>query len=194
MKGIAPEARVYHSAVPIEGQNRIIFFGGNGEEKSFNDIHVLSVFDSGTSRESLCWSSPIAEGSIPDPRCGHVMSVLKTEKQVLIFGGWDTQKEDDQPPFVFSDSFVLDTENWKWNRPAENAAASLPECTGSGFVSSQNEIIVFGGQGKGPAYERNADLHILSKAMYEENFNNMQQKKRQAVSKDSIQSPKRKCG
>ena len=76
---------------------------------------------------------------------------------MLIFGGWDT--EDSKEAEVFeNDAKVLDTVSWTWEETNEAFRVKCPSATGSGFCTLDNMLVVFGGQGKGPDFERTNSL------------------------------------
>jgi len=129
--GAAPRPRSYHSATPIAlastsgGQtderrgssggrvNRLVIFGGNNDDTSFNTVHVLDAADGNKWR----WFHPDVKGTPPCPRTGHCATLLEDNKTILIYGRWDPCGEDDDEESdeeIFQDSFLLDTETWTW--------------------------------------------------------------------------------
>jgi hypothetical protein len=117
--------RSYHSATAIA--NRIVIFGGNNAEQSFNTVHVLeqnvvdnTTADGGggntTTTTTWRWTHPNVRGHPPKPRTGHSATLLADQKTICIFGGWDFLSDDDanDEEFIFQDSFLLDTEKWEW--------------------------------------------------------------------------------
>lgn len=147
--GKPPTARTYHSAVAVG--DSVVYFGGNDAKKSFNSVHVLLKKDSG----AWSWFHPCVVGTPPQARTGHSATLIDGTK-ILVFGGWDPQREapsDGEPaaPSVFSDAFVLDTESWEWTpvviRSTGDAATPLPGRVGHRAVlDAHNNVVLFGGQ------------------------------------------------
>jgi len=171
--GTAPKARSYHTATTVtkmpqstsditnsdlanEKQSIIVVFGGNDGEQSFNTVHVLD-----TSGNSWKWLSPKMSGTPPSPRTGHSATLLNDGKTILIAGGWDPMSDEviNSNSFMHDpicrDSFILDTETWKWN-PGPLISGVMIQRTGHGAVLSsefivgaekkQSEIAIFGGR------------------------------------------------
>uniref|UniRef100_H3GRT7 Uncharacterized protein n=1 Tax=Phytophthora ramorum TaxID=164328 RepID=H3GRT7_PHYRM len=150
VEGKPPSARTYHSAVAV-GDDKIIYFGGNDSSKSFNAVHVLQKEESKGSDTVWTWFHPSVAGEPPQERTGHSATVLSDGK-VLIFGGWDPQRDDaNAPTSVFSDAFLLDTHIWEWQSAAfaDNGEAEIESRgrVGHGAVLGSNGCVhLFGGQ------------------------------------------------
>ncbi|KAF4036789.1 Galactose oxidase central domain [Phytophthora infestans] len=113
VEGKPPSARTYHSAVAV-GEDKIVYFGGNGASKSFNAVHVLQKMEKKASAAVWTWFHPCVVGVPPQERTGHSATLLNDGK-ILIFGGWDPQRDDaTAATSVFSDVFLLDTNTWEW--------------------------------------------------------------------------------
>lgn len=97
-----PEPRAYHSMTPYK--NRIIIFGGHGgidyNRTAFNDIYELDL-------ELFQWRKPKTKGNPPEPRGGHVASLLANKDKLFIFGGWNFILQ-------FNNLFIYDIENAQW--------------------------------------------------------------------------------
>ncbi|KAL4150807.1 hypothetical protein PRNP1_010204 [Phytophthora ramorum] len=150
VEGKPPSARTYHSAVAV-GDDKIIYFGGNDSSKSFNAVHVLQKEERKGSDAVWTWFHPSVAGEPPQERTGHSATVLSDGK-VLIFGGWDPQRDDaNAPTSVFSDAFLLDTHIWEWQSAAfaDNGEAEIASRgrVGHGAVLGSNGCVhLFGGQ------------------------------------------------
>ncbi|KAG2787282.1 hypothetical protein PC129_g8533 [Phytophthora cactorum] len=150
VEGKPPSARTYHSAVAV-GDDKIVYFGGNDSSKSFNAVHVLQKVEKKASGAVWTWFHPCVVGVPPQERTGHSATLLNDGK-ILIFGGWDPQRDDaNAPTSVFSDVFLLDTQTWEW-QPATyaddgTADTALRGRVGHGAVLDCNgNVHIFGGQ------------------------------------------------
>ncbi len=103
-----PEPRAYHSMTPYK--NKIIIFGGHGgvdyNRTAFNDIYQLDL-------DTFEWRKPKPKGNPPEPRGGHVASLLGKKDKLFIFGGWNFILQ-------FNNLFVYDIENETWTDPEVN--------------------------------------------------------------------------
>lgn len=93
-----PEPRAYHSMTPYK--NKILIFGGHGgidyNRTAFNDIYELDL-------DTFEWRKPQTKGTAPEPRGGHVASLLAAKEKLFIFGGWNFILQ-------FSNMFIYDIE------------------------------------------------------------------------------------
>ncbi|CEG41761.1 Kelch repeat-containing proteins [Plasmopara halstedii] len=148
--GKPPSARTYHSAVVI-GEDRILYFGGNDSSKSFNSVHVLQKVDVKPSGSSWTWVHPCVTGVPPQERTGHSATLLNNG-EILIFGGWDPQRDDaNASTNVFDDAFLLNTITWEWQPTTfnndKNADTLMRGRVGHGAVLDCNgRLHLFGGQ------------------------------------------------
>ncbi|RLN67646.1 hypothetical protein BBP00_00001481 [Phytophthora kernoviae] len=150
VEGKPPSARTYHSAVAV-GSDKIVYFGGNDSTKSFSAIHVLHKVEKNEGDAVWKWDEPTVVGVPPQARTGHSSTLLQNGK-ILIFGGWDPQRDDaSSPTSVFDDAFLLDTQSWQWE-PATFAETSSTEGAlrgrvGHSAVLDDNGLVhLFGGQ------------------------------------------------
>lgn len=117
--GDAPRPRSYHSATSIASPssdvgNRVLIFGGNDGDKSFNGVHVLEQSSEG---KKWIWSNPKCVGNEPEPRTGHTATLLNDGYTIMIYGGWDPNTEDENgDDLIFGDSYLLDTKSWTWSK------------------------------------------------------------------------------
>lgn len=157
IQGTAPRPRSYHTATAC-GQQRIVVFGGNDAEQSFNSVHVLER------KNSSCWewSNVQTTGTLPCPRTGHSAVLLQGGVTICIYGGWDPNG--DEEDVMFDDSFLLNTETWVWTK----GPSVRPWCAGEGkgaarvgheAVLDGSRILVFGGRIPGDEFSN--DLQTL---------------------------------
>ncbi|CAH0480175.1 unnamed protein product [Peronospora belbahrii] len=150
VEGKAPSACTYHSAVAV-GDDKIVYFGGNDSSKSFNEVHVLQKVDKSANDAVWKWLHPCTTGVPPQERTGHSATLLSGGK-ILIFGGWDPQRDDSNASTsVFSDSFLLDTKSWEWQPATFTDEGSIETAlrgrVGHGAVMySDGRVYIFGGQ------------------------------------------------
>lgn len=71
--------------------------------QSFNDLHVLDI-------ESFEWLRTEPGGNPPDPRGGHVASILANQDKLVIYGGWSFTSQ-------FSNMMIYDIEKNEWFDP-----------------------------------------------------------------------------
>jgi N-acetylneuraminic acid mutarotase len=152
VQGVAPKPRSYHTA-SVVADNKIVVFGGNGCEDSFNSVHLLEC-EEGTWR----WTNPDVMGYKPSPRTGHSATVLSDNTTICIYGGWDPNDEDVvKADEIHSDCFFLDTIKWNWKKGPKAMYADLPaEVHGidggparvghEAALIGDNEVLVFGGR------------------------------------------------
>ncbi|KAE8876588.1 hypothetical protein PF006_g3986 [Phytophthora fragariae] len=168
--GKPPSARTYHSAVAV-GDDQIVYFGGNDSSKSFNTVHVLKKSEKKTGDTAWSWFHPSVGGVPPQARTGHSATLLENGK-ILIFGGWDPQRDDDNASTtVFDDAFLLDTQTWEWEPLAFAkegiAAAAYRGRVGHGAVlDSSGRVHLFGGQNS--AEQRIKDICTITISQKEE--------------------------
>ncbi|KAG7380917.1 kelch domain-containing protein 1 [Phytophthora pseudosyringae] len=150
VEGKPPSARTYHSAVAV-GEDKIVYFGGNDSSKSFNEVHVLQKVEKKASDAVWTWFHPSVVGVPPQERTGH-SAVLLNDAKILVFGGWDPQRDDHSAPTsVFNDAFLLDTKTWEW-QPATytdegKTDTALRGRVGHGAVlGCDGRVHLFGGQ------------------------------------------------
>jgi len=159
IEGSAPRPRSYHSATAVggsSGRSRLVIFGGNDEAESFNSVHVLDA-----SNSKLSWFHPVVSGTPPSARSGHTATLLEDNKTILIYGGWDLNADEDavkdDADMIFSDSYLLDTEQWSWSAGpkvkydgSSGVSNGGPKRVGHSAVLAPSEdgceVLVFGGR------------------------------------------------
>ena len=91
-----PLERTNHSAAILEGQNKMVVFGGRRGKRCFSDIYVLDL-------NNLKWFEPLTTGQQPTPREGCTMDCIG--QKLIIFGG------NQQWPVYYNDTYVCDIGN-----------------------------------------------------------------------------------
>ncbi|KAF8387811.1 hypothetical protein HHK36_026469 [Tetracentron sinense] len=76
--GVPPSPRSDHAAA-VHADRYLLIFGGGSHATTFNDLHVLDL-------QSMEWSRPTQQGSIPTPRAGHA-GVTVGENWFIVGGG-----------------------------------------------------------------------------------------------------------
>jgi hypothetical protein len=161
--GSAPKPRSYHSASAVR-DNRVVIFGGNDADASFNSVHVLEACADDATQWR--WINPTVKGRPPSARTGHSATVLKDNKTICVYGGWDPNADDenvkadqDDESTIFRDCFLLDTETWTWKKcHGKPLYADIPagvqgldggprRVGHSAILANKNdEVLVFGGR------------------------------------------------
>lgn len=103
-RGRAPAKRNDHTATLWKSRNKLVVFGGNGEEdgRFYNDVFVLDL-------ETLTWEQPETLGAVPDGRVRHSATIHGD--RLYIAGGLASQG-------MFADTLlVLDLATWEWHPP-----------------------------------------------------------------------------
>ncbi|KAI9313153.1 hypothetical protein BX666DRAFT_1980181 [Dichotomocladium elegans] len=104
-KGRPPAKRNDHTAT-VWDRNKLVIFGGNGEEdgRFFNDVSVLDL-------DTLTWWQPETFGVIPEGRVRHSATIYGNK--LYIAGGLTDQG-------TFADTLVvLDLNTWEWDPPVD---------------------------------------------------------------------------
>jgi hypothetical protein len=152
VQGVPPKPRSYHTATAISDR-RIVVFGGNDSDASFNSVHVLqqvsddsdesaAAEDGGGGGKCWRWTNPSCQGALPSPRTGHAATLLDDRKTICVYGGWDPNADDDgsgtnaapggdDDSHMFSSDkgccYLLDTATWTWRKGGRvSHAAHLP--------------------------------------------------------------------
>lgn len=88
-------------------KDKIIIFGGHGgidyQRTSFNDLYQLDL-------ATFEWRKPKTKGNPPEPRGGHLASLLAQKDKLFIFGGWNFLLQ-------FHNLFIYDFETETWTDP-----------------------------------------------------------------------------
>lgn len=161
--GAAPPPRSYHSAVAVS-ESRIVVFGGNNADRSFDSVHCLDrvvVGDSTSGAEGAAkwhWSHPMTTGNRPKARTGHSAVLLADGTTIWVYGGWDpNDDEGNDEDMLFGDSFYLDTTDWTWKiGPSVVDESYGPKRVGHAAVlNGASQICVFGGRVPGDVFSGN---------------------------------------
>jgi N-acetylneuraminic acid mutarotase len=166
VQGSAPKPRSYHSAVAVG--SRVVVFGGNNADHSFNTVHVLEKREK-EGVETWHWTHPKTKGAVPKARTGHSAVLLSDQKTICIYGGWDPNAEDDKDEdIIFQDCLYLDTDKWMWFQDAKQKVTPLtsedggPKRVGHTAVATEDgsQVLVFGGRIPGDRFT--GDFQTLS--------------------------------
>jgi dynein heavy chain len=91
----------------INYKNKLIIFGGHGgidyQRTAFNDIYELDL-------DTFEWRKPKPKGNPPEPRGGHVATLMAQKPKMMVFGGWNFNLQ-------FNNIFIYDLENESWEDP-----------------------------------------------------------------------------
>lgn len=103
-----PEPRAYHSMTYYK--NRLVIFGGHGgvdyQRTAFNDLYELDL-------DTFEWRKPKTKGNPPEPRGGHVATMLAQKDKMAVVGGWNFVSQ-------FNNLFIYDFETETWSDPEIN--------------------------------------------------------------------------
>ncbi|ETO07418.1 hypothetical protein RFI_29975, partial [Reticulomyxa filosa] len=143
--GEPPVCRASHAAAVIN--HKMFIFGGNNNQKLFNDLHVLDTRD-------MKWTQPVTQGTPPCPRAGHTMAAVG--HCLFVFGGSNGQKP-------LNDLFVFDTTTNTWKRPKANGTPPSPRGGHSMCVIRKTQLLVFAG---GFLPKMLNDLHMFDTLTY----------------------------
>lgn len=128
ISGIAPAARVGHSACLVE--QTIVLFGGCRGRKWLADVFALDT-------AAWKWRRPRVTGRPPCPRSYHSATIMND--CIVFFGGNDKQE-------CYNDVHVLHIEGaqWKWTKPQVVGSAPLPR-SGHSATAIGSDIVITGG-------------------------------------------------
>jgi dynein heavy chain len=105
----APEPRANHTATYHKG--KVYVFGGHGgvdyKRVAFNDIYELDV------ENEFKWEKIATQGTPPEPRGGHIASILSNRDKLIIFGGWNYTTQ-------FQNIFIYNIDTKTWEDPEVN--------------------------------------------------------------------------
>ncbi|KAG2218981.1 hypothetical protein INT45_007643 [Circinella minor] len=104
-KGRLPAKRNDHTTSLWKTRNKLIVFGGNGEEEGryFDDVAVLDL-------DTLTWWQPETCGVRPDGRMRHSATIY--DDKLYIAGGLSSTQD------IFADTLlILDLNTWEWYPP-----------------------------------------------------------------------------
>ncbi|KAF3795770.1 Acyl-CoA-binding domain-containing protein 4 [Nymphaea thermarum] len=96
--GIPPSPRSDHAAA-VHAERYLLIFGGGSHATCFNDLHVLDL-------QSMEWSRPTVQGTIPTPRAGH--AGITVGENWFIVGGGDNKSG-------VSETVVLNMSTLTWS-------------------------------------------------------------------------------
>lgn len=129
--------------------NVLVLFGGYGGPEGhtkYNEIHLLHF-------DTMMWTQPVIHGPIPPPMYAH--RALAIGDKMLVFGG-DTGSGS---RILSNDLWLFDLPTLRWTQ-IESTGEVPPPRSHFGAIISQNQLLVFGGSGKGESEKLN-DLYSL---------------------------------
>ena len=150
MRGPMPKARAYHTLTADPDGGALYLFGGNDDQNSMSELHVLNT---GEDR----WWQPNTSGMAPSARIG-AASVFINQGQsssspslsprpggrLILFGGWDYS--DKSKDSYFNDVHVLDTSSWHWSVPPSPVLAPSARAGMQMALATDRSCVVFGGR------------------------------------------------
>ncbi|XP_031486130.1 acyl-CoA-binding domain-containing protein 6-like isoform X2 [Nymphaea colorata] len=130
--GLPPSPRSDHTAA-VHADRYLLIFGGASHTTCFNDLHVLDL-------ESMVWSTPTVQGTIPTPRAGH--AGVTAGENWFIVGGGDNKNG-------ITETVVLNMNTFTWSvlttvdrhSPLASEGLSLVSCS----LNGDDVLIAFGG-------------------------------------------------
>ena len=166
--GETPVGRWGHTATSLEDSDRIVVYGGDGNENesTLGDLFVLDLRKEFLKYfihlnlifvkiiEMKEWVRPMNCSSIS--RAWHSAVHVPLTKSLIVFGGErSTEKEDFTK---LSDIMVLETDIYLWYPPAVSGNAPCPRSGHSSVLMNGDEVVVFGGN-KGRKWYN--DIYVL---------------------------------
>lgn len=123
-EGAPPSKRYGHAAIATTDGRMLIFGGFNGT--FLDDVHELTL---GDDDEPPRWRRVDTSGSAPSARDGHSAALAPDGVAVLIFGGFDGERQ-------LADLHALDTASFQWQEleagTADEAATATADDAGIG--------------------------------------------------------------
>jgi hypothetical protein len=159
--GTAPAARFGHVATYDPNSNRMTVFGGGlgTPGPCANDVWVLDGANGQSG--SLAWLQLSPSGTLPAARVHSAGVYDPTTNSMIVFGGNDCSKT------YFNDVWVLSNANGEGGTPGWTqlstfgTAPSVRESSSAVYDSTNNVLIVYGGDGNGVDF---GDVWTLSNA------------------------------
>jgi hypothetical protein len=132
--GSSPPARDYCQMIYDPVDNKLLLFGGAGVLGDLNDLWAFDV-------TSNSWAELKPSGAVPPAREGHAMLYEPNKKQVLVFGGLNSD-----PGTLFNDLWAYDTADKTWAKvdPA-GAPPSERESSTMAYCPASQRVLLFGG-------------------------------------------------
>ena len=99
-----PDRRAEHSAIVDSENNRMVIFGGLGQEGDLvgDDIYLNDTWELTLSQDgAVAWNKLEVEGEPPAPRSGHAALYDAVDQRMIVFGGSDGGQS-------FNDLWIMD--------------------------------------------------------------------------------------
>jgi len=128
-----PTSLASHSMVywDDDGVDKLVFFGGESELGTTNDLYIKQVASTTLSLESTT-------GDVPSKRSRHSATVLPTTDTMIVFGGVDGST-------YFDDVHQLDLSTLVWTRHTRSQNHPLPRAGHISIPVSPTRMIIHGG-------------------------------------------------
>jgi len=140
--GGPPPKRGTHAAIYDPIRDRMIIFGGGGDEGIYNDTWALSL--SGT----MAWVNLQPQGPLPPVRqllCGVYDS---RRDRLVVYGGWPSGDMGDTP---LDDTWALSLAgDPAWTELLPSGAAPAARAVPGVYDAAGDAMVFFGGMGSGP--------------------------------------------
>jgi hypothetical protein len=143
--GGGPSARDYCQMVYDPVGNDLLLFGGADDSGDRNDLWAFDV-------TSNTWTRLSPSGTLPPAREGHAMTYEPDKKQVLVFGGLNSDSGT-----LFNDLWAYDVTANTWTKlDPTGPAPSVRESTAMAYDPGSLQVLIFGGLSLGD----NADSEL----------------------------------
>ncbi len=132
--GGGPSARDYCQMVYDPVGNDLLLFGGADDSGDRNDLWAFDV-------TSNTWTRLSPSGTLPPPREGHAMTYELDSKQVLVFGGLNSDSGT-----LFNDLWAYDVTANAWTKlDPTGPAPAVRESTAMAYDPDSLQVLIFGG-------------------------------------------------
>eukprot|EP01095_Lingulamoeba_sp_RSL-Kostka_P008754 TRINITY_DN296_c1_g1_i1.p1 TRINITY_DN296_c1_g1~~TRINITY_DN296_c1_g1_i1.p1 ORF type:complete len:343 (+),score=86.92 TRINITY_DN296_c1_g1_i1:363-1391(+) len=137
-KGCVPSPRRWHTVTPNSfNENQCFLFGGYDGSICNDGLFEFNY-------ETETWKSMNVKGNdIPVGRCRHTFTQI-SEKEILMIGGYDTDRKTSKPPLL--DVYKLTLDDYQWHK-IENWNI-IDVCKKSGHSTTlidDHKLLIFGG-------------------------------------------------
>ncbi|RLN58514.1 hypothetical protein BBJ28_00006907 [Nothophytophthora sp. Chile5] len=130
---VLPSPRYGHSALLLNGGERMFVFGGRGARgDALRDMFFLDL-------SAMAWLQVQWTTDCPAGRFGHAVASVD-DAQMLLFGGWDGRKS-------MNDLWLFDSTTFTWRRPKCSGRAPTPRqnLSMTAMSSASPSLLLYGG-------------------------------------------------